>query len=356
MRRRAPAQVIVLGAAGSGAAALTQALGAGAAVHGFDDGGLCAALVEILEAFDDAELDPDARAARVQELAAAPASEEVRAALAEFLARAPGAKDRMLTRAAAREQLDAVCRARAQAAGKREAVVHAEGCATRVAALGDALPKAIFVHVVRDGRMIALARSGEGGIAAAAGAWLQEITPALAFETEEPERVLKVAYEDLLATPETLLAELCAAAGLEPDPPAMAIAFRAALGDSGEHAFRTDLLDGWQTIELEGALAPVLALLGYRPAAELEGVTRLRRQAAAYETLLAENGALRAQLDARGGPPDRGLAGAGGSSGASAGELPLDLRTLRWKAKRYDQIRAAASPLIRLRRLRSRER
>jgi hypothetical protein len=151
----------------------------------------------------------------------------------------------------------------------------------------------------------------------------------------------------------------------------------AALTPDDRFAFRADLLDSWQLLELEGRLQPVLTLLGYRPASELEKVSRLRREAGAYADARAEADALRAELHDHQAREERRTEAAAivdtmdGMSDSQrleamareladlrrrvrAEDVSGELRTLRWKAKRYDQIRAAASPLMRLKQLRTR--
>jgi hypothetical protein len=135
----------------------------------------------------------------------------------------------------------------------------------------------------------------------------------------------------------------------------MAAALRSRLGADDELAFRSDLLDSWQLLELESTLQPALTLLGYRPFTELERVSRMRHDADAYKEARVEVAALRAELATLRAESQLGVsAGEPRARDAEPADVPADLKTLRWKAKRYDQIRAAASPLLRLKHLRSR--
>lgn len=84
-------------------------------------------------------------------------------------------------------------------------------------------PDARFIHIVRDGRGVAASILpldwGPNDILGAAEHWMARCAAGLAAELKlGPDRVLRVRYEDLLATPETTLRRIASFAGLEYEP------------------------------------------------------------------------------------------------------------------------------------------
>lgn len=321
------ASIVVLAAADSGASRVAAALGAHSQVHFLTDG--ASVLGDVTGPGDSAE----------------------HAAAGERLAR------RLTT--------DAL------AAGTPP-VLDASGSHVDPEALAEALPSATFVHVVRDGRAVALARARDrgqqSGLAAFGRAWVSEITPLLRLDQVVPDRVLKVAWEDLLTDPGATLERLCDALGLAPEADALSAVLANALEPADRLAFRADAFDDWQLVDLEAAASPILGLLGYRPAGDLATLAQLRARADARRggdrasharaqdgavdeagVIAAELARLRLELQRR----DESIAELRLAL-SEPPEGPLDLPTLRWKAKRYDQIRATASLAARIRRGRNR--
>ncbi|MTW22661.1 sulfotransferase family protein [Allochromatium palmeri] len=94
----------------------------------------------------------------------------------------------------------------------------------QVAAIGALLPEAHFVHLVRDGRDVALSYRdkwfGPGAdLVAAARLWRGRILEARAQATRlEPGRYLELKFEDLIAAPERKLRQVCAFLDLPFEP------------------------------------------------------------------------------------------------------------------------------------------
>jgi sulfotransferase family protein len=89
--------------------------------------------------------------------------------------------------------------------------------------LAELFPEARFVHVVRDGRVVALSLLDVGfgprTVTQAALQWRERVGLGLAFERElGPSRCRQVRYEDLLEDPPGTLESLCDFVGLEFDP------------------------------------------------------------------------------------------------------------------------------------------
>jgi hypothetical protein len=319
-RRNLAPPVLVLAATRSGGELLVRALQADGALNARGDEGKVAALLE-------------GRAGQAsladEERARATAAELTR----ELSARAP----------------------------RRRLILHASSCASRAQEVAELLPNSPIVHLVRDGRVVALlgarASSEPGGLRPFARSWLEEISPLLQLEAASPERVVKVAYEELLAAPRDVLQTLYVALGIDGNPEVVAAELRNALRPDDELVFDGERLDSWQVLELEGELAPVPSLLGYPPASALDGVSAVRAQAARAGLAEADVERLKARVRELERRADIGpVPAATDPERLSALELPLDIATLRWKARRYDQIRAAASPLLRFRRRRARRR
>jgi len=87
--------------------------------------------------------------------------------------------------------------------------------------LGAAFPEARFVHLIRDGRDVAVSRVASGfrppGIVGAARAWRAAIRRSRAAGRRLGHRYLEVRYEKLVADPETQIRRLCGFASLDFD-------------------------------------------------------------------------------------------------------------------------------------------
>ncbi len=85
------------------------------------------------------------------------------------------------------------------------------------------LPEAHFVHIIRDGRDVALSLRGlwfdpsKGNIEDAAAQWLWRIREARQQAIICP-HYLEVRYEELLARPRAVLEQICTFVGLDYDP------------------------------------------------------------------------------------------------------------------------------------------
>lgn len=387
--------IIVLAADSGGGAALAGAFSGHPQVHGIDDGGFWAGLLSLFDgAGEHAEGQPPAEEGGMLAAAfrfidgevAAGLDAPARSAITDSLARLPASRgDEQTLREHMLALWDQVTRGLVAAVGKPGLAWHATGASRQAASLAELLPDARIVHLITDPRTLA-ARAGGGGdggtIRQLAEDWLADVASPLWLARTHPERVVKLCYEELVEDPAGRLGPLCGWLQTASAPEPMAAAFRAAPEPGGKTS--PDLLDPFQLIELESALEPVLALLGYTPASDFGTVARLRFEAERYERARAEADSLRERLRLL--EPGLGDPRVPARHGASedswrfelarlrrevaryedlAEELqllrtrlqeqaPLDIETLRWKAKRYDQIRAAASPLLRLRRRRAR--
>lgn len=129
-----------------------------------------------------------------------------------------------------------------------------------------AFPDAILVHVVRDGRDAAceIAREPtEEALLEAGRRWVRELEAALAFETENAARVVRVRFEDVLSSPEHEFSRLCRALGLPDEARKMLAIFANVVPlpegvENGRDRLPSDDADA-----LERALGPVLKALGY---------------------------------------------------------------------------------------------
>ncbi len=84
------------------------------------------------------------------------------------------------------------------------------------------LPEARFVHLIRDGRDVALSQlevhHGNDEVADAATEWVEGIEKARKIGDRIPDEYLEVRYEDLVADPEPVLRRVCDVIDLEFDP------------------------------------------------------------------------------------------------------------------------------------------
>lgn len=84
--------------------------------------------------------------------------------------------------------------------------------------IADSLPNARFIHVVRDGRDVALSWMqtwfGPRNILLAARLWADHVDKGLSFERSHPDKVHRVKYEELIAQPENVLQSIADFLGL----------------------------------------------------------------------------------------------------------------------------------------------
>lgn len=172
-------------------------------------------------------------------------------------------------------------------------------------------PGAIFVHLIRDGRDVALSllSLGEGVVArtganpeSAAGAglqWSTEIRDARALGRRVgPARYLEIRYEELVAEPATVVEAVCTFAGL-PFEPAMLEPSEAEIAKRPHHrrlveppSKRRDWsteMSGADVRSFEAIAGPLLAELGYElsePGAA-RGSRRAKASLAWYRTRIA---------------------------------------------------------------------
>lgn len=338
---------LVLAPGGGGASTVLRALSGHRQLAGFDDGGLLRSLANALEGNRTSDAPPQG--------ALAFDSDVISTAVSALLVRSDTEP-----RALAFEIATDLLHPRLESSGKPRYALGAAGCAERVATLGALFPDAAVIHVVRDPRAVVLqaarAEITERPLGDLAALWLRETTALMLFGTASPGRVHRVPYESLLSDPHGTCERLCRALGLPPQPDEMTAAMREGLSEEEEYVFQRDALEASELAELERALQPFLAALGFRPgtppsdlldergseAAALESgpisladqVAQLREERDRYVDELEE---LRRQL-------------------AEDTQLPQDIDVIRWKAKRYDRMRAAARPLRVLKRLRGRRR
>ena len=86
--------------------------------------------------------------------------------------------------------------------------------------IGSLLPEARFVHIIRDGRDVALSLQqvawGVPNVEEAARSWSRHVRKAMsAGRRLGPERYLEIHYEQLVAAPEQVLTDVCCFLGLE---------------------------------------------------------------------------------------------------------------------------------------------
>ena len=96
------------------------------------------------------------------------------------------------------------------------------GYVKRMRPIAAALPEARFVHLIRDGRDVALSRRGRGmgatkDVAEVAGLWRRRIENARKQARRLSGRYLELRYEDLIADPGAALRRVCELVELEYD-------------------------------------------------------------------------------------------------------------------------------------------
>ncbi|MGB0748687.1 MAG: sulfotransferase family protein [Magnetospiraceae bacterium] len=85
------------------------------------------------------------------------------------------------------------------------------------------IPDARFLHIIRDGRDVALSHQtmpyGAGNIAECAEAWVSRLSTNLRMgDILGPDRYLAIRYEDLVLQPQETLSRICTFCGLDFDP------------------------------------------------------------------------------------------------------------------------------------------
>lgn len=138
--------------------------------------------------------------------------------LAEHTAAVPGPT------ATLSEWIDHAYRSYAAAHGKGRYGDKTGGLIFYMPELRDAVPDAVFIHLIRDGRNVAMAfvdqpTWGPSTIAHAARVWRDHVTVGRAVGLQlGHDRYLEVRYEDLVADPEGTLRPICAFLDLDFDP------------------------------------------------------------------------------------------------------------------------------------------
>lgn len=258
------------------------------------------------------------------------------------------------------------------------------------------LPDATFIVLLRDVRDVVLEGiEGSGPEPADPGKlatrWLGEVQAVLEFERENPARVVKVAFEDLVLAPRTEILKICLACEL----PATEIDLASVVERSA--AGRADTEPRWLSelsppivMRVENIVQPTLSLIGYAPIDQWHelGVMRLKAnrydqlrrelellqlEASSHDALRKELVALRAQvreLDAAAvasasvpaaTPEDEAMPADNAWRDALEAELAAlrlktdrydslldEVQSLRYKAKQYDEI-SESLPTLRYR-------
>ncbi len=136
----------------------------------------------------------------------------------------------------------------AEVRGKRRWGDKTPGYVRRMSPIAETLPEARFVHLIRDGRDVALSRRRRGmgaqkPISATAELWRRRIENARKRARALRGRYLELRYEDLVADPEPALRRVCELLALDYDAAMVRHADRAAqrldeLGDLGPEGDR----------------------------------------------------------------------------------------------------------------------
>lgn len=294
-----PPPVIVAGAAGSGTTLLTNLIGSHSEIEPVYDTDFVAGLLSLLASFDfwgeeqrerrlrnfkqevaewaSAKRKREATGRGMPELPFGPAhigfsSESLEAETAQLLDRLYEARDAEERFAAGRAYLDALFGGQAERARKRTWVNKAPAYAEHLAHLDRLYPRAVLVHVVRDGRDVSASllrrRRAETPLYAALR-WMRQVESGLLYEQQQPDRVMRIAFEELVADPGPLLARIFEAAGVPDESGRIAGEFeqRGLLLRERRNAWRTDVASVAaprdERIAAFEAIAPTLRLLGY---------------------------------------------------------------------------------------------
>lgn len=167
-----------------------------------------------------------------------------------------------------------VFRVNARRRGKHRFGDKTPGYVTRIPTLHQLLPDAVFVHIVRDGRDVALSLSeasfGPSTLVGAAAHWRRHVLAGRRAGTRlGAQRYVEVRYEDLVRDPEKTLRDLCGFLGLDYSERMVERSGSDALasvGDAQLHRhltgpIRRDLRD-WRTEMGRQDLARVEAVIG----------------------------------------------------------------------------------------------
>ncbi len=184
-----------------------------------------------------------------------------------------------------REALEAIVREYGRSLGRPDGELWIDHTPINIRmgkALAELFPDARFIDLVRDGRAIAASVIpldwGPNDVIAAAEDWTRSLAHGLSLATTFPDRVMRVRYEDLVTDPATVLAKICAFAGIAYDPRMVdGGGFRLPQSLAKQHALvgqRPDAsrLDAWRTkltpreVEIfEAIVGELLPLHGYTP-------------------------------------------------------------------------------------------
>lgn len=183
-----------------------------------------------------------------------------------------------------RDAVREIYRSYAEAEGKSRAGDKTPTYVLHIAEIAQLLPEARFVHLVRDGRDVALAyrdaHFGPNTPIAAALFWSGRIRAGRAAGGAlGPERYREVRYEDLLDDPETVVRQLCDFIELEFEPAMLDYSRRASalVATTGGHEHHrhldrpptkglrdwTSQLDRRSAVAFDVAAGPLLTDLGY---------------------------------------------------------------------------------------------
>jgi len=156
-------------------------------------------------------------------------------------------------------------------------------------------PDAHIVHIVRDGRAVAASVLpldwGPNQIDSAAHYWAERLAFGFAAESQWPERVMRVRYEDLVQDPEPVLQKICEALAIQYEPAmSQGKGFRVPQYTAQQHALvgsapNPTRARAWETqltprqIEIfESLTSDLLESLGYVPKYGLRAKRMPRRE------------------------------------------------------------------------------
>ena len=129
------------------------------------------------------------------------------------------------------EAMRAFYRAYAESQGKPRWGDKSPGYALHLKRIGELLPEAHFVHLIRDGRDVRLSQLKRGSnhpnAKKHARRWRKRVRTAQKEGAELPGRYMELRYEDLITDPEPQLRRICEFVGLDFDPAMLAYHERA---------------------------------------------------------------------------------------------------------------------------------
>lgn len=230
------------------------------------------------------------------------------------------------------------------------------------------LPGAIFIVLVRDVRDVVLdgiegSRPEPVDPDALAMRWLDEVQAVLEFESANPARIVKVAFEDLVLAPRTEILKICVACELFGTETDLAAAVeQSAVGRPDSEPRWLSELPPPIVMRVERIAQPTLSLIGYAPIDKWHelGVMRLKAsrydqlrrelellqlEASSHDALRKELAALRAQVsELDGATASRPVPSAPPEEEAIRRDstwldaLEAELAALRLKTERYDSL------------------